>query len=1130
MVEEAAVAGAQDGKAVEAVKTSEAAEAADEHTFVFPAGWRRLVYARRGGVPGPSLSPDAEPGAELIRAAKSTIQSRLAHPASDPALVAAAEAYLADPATGPATGAGAVAGLVGCDLGWTHTDHMSKVADAVVATRGVVFAAQAVLHATGLEFGGYWNNGRQVEPCLTRGTRAGWGYFPHWVALAGRVRAYLAVAPHEEYEAAIAAVEVLRPQSSQCRVAASFLLPTQQSWVDADCAALAQGGDHFVGKLLWCSATTAGQFDLIAPYVDGWWGARDSAALATAADGAGAVITPQLLSWFDDGSLDADAQQRVLSTLANLPTDAAFAGLVARLDRKYVPLAALEAARRFPRRALRLLAAHDGQAAADMLRSHVMAHQDLVADELELMPPAARARVEAILAKSPSLPEAPPEVLPPVLVTPPWTVKRAAARPTVVAGLDFAEGPAMAWAAGERETWAARQPPHADWWKLGTSIDDAVERFKAGDLKGHHEVTLMLTGPSDQIARLLPGWRPGRVWDADQWMPPIIARYGLAALPATLHLAGKLPATCTALLMPYASAEVTGLMADAFARLKSLRSLAIAWFDRHAAYAARVLTPQALGKPGATRRAAEESLRMIALRHRDDVMAAADTFGPQARAGLEALLGADPLHMLPTRIPTLPAWAQPSLLPRVLLADRSSALGDEAVRHLCTMLAISKPGEVYAGVPLVRDLCDRASLAEFAWALFRQWQSVGTPSKQAWPLHALRWLGDDETVRRLSPVIRAWPGEGGHAKALIGLEVLAEIGSDLALMHLHGIAQKAKFKGLKDRATEKMAEVAAGLGLTADQLADRLVPDLGLTANGSLTLDYGPRRFVVGFDEQLKPYVTDETGARRKDLPKPGARDDQRLAPAAYQRFSALKKDVRTVAADQIRRLEAAMVTQRRWSAGEFRDYFVRHPLLWHIIRRLVWTATVDGEQPTAFRVAEDRTYADVADEGYALPTEATIGLAHPLHLAGQVAAWSELFADYEILQPFPQLGRTVYELTPAERQAPELTRFAGLSVPTTTVLGLERRGWRRGEPQDAGIQGWMWRATPDGRAVVVDLDPGIPVGAPDILPEQQIAGVWINGVPSGGWRPRQPHRAFGDLDAVTASEMLRDLTEVLAR
>src|SRR5690606_22716523 len=110
-----------------------------------------------------------------------------------------------------------------------------------------------------------------------------------------------------------------------------------------------------------------------------------------------------------------------------------------------------------------------------------------------------------------------------------------------------------------------------------------------------------------------------------------------------------------------------------------------------------------------------------------------------------------------------------------------------------------------------------------------------------------------------------------------------------------------------------------------------------LEADGRTVLDYGRRRFVVGFDEQLRPYVADEDGTRRKDLPKPGATDDQTLAPAAYHRFAALKKDVRTVARDQIRRLEQAMVMQRRWTADEFRALFVAHPLLWHLVRRLVW-------------------------------------------------------------------------------------------------------------------------------------------------------------------------------------------------
>ena len=94
---------------------------------------------------------------------------------------------------------------------------------------------------------------------------------------------------------------------------------------------------------------------------------------------------------------------------------------------------------------------------------------------------------------------------------------------------------------------------------------------------------------------------------------------------------------------------------------------------------------------------------------------------------------------------------------------------------------------------------------------------------------------------------------------------------------------------------------------TADQLADRLVPDFGLDDDGSLILNFGDRRFRVGFDEQLKPTIADEDGARRKVLPKPGSKDDPTLAPAAYALFTGLKKDVKSVAADQIRRFEQAI-------------------------------------------------------------------------------------------------------------------------------------------------------------------------------------------------------------------------------
>ncbi|MGH3374897.1 MAG: DUF4132 domain-containing protein, partial [Actinoallomurus sp.] len=607
------------------------------------------------------------------------------------------------------------------------------------------------------------------------------------------------------------------------------------------------------------------------------------------------------------------------------------------------------------------------------------------------------------------------------------------------------------------------------------------------------------------------------------WMRAAIARYGLDVLPLALDVvAAETPSVCGGLLLPFLDVRVARVMADWLARLKSARKIATAWFAWHGARTLPLLVPDAVGPAGRARTNAEAALRHVAATQgADAVVAAARDYGEEAARVVQSLLAADPLDNLPARMPKIGDWLDPSTLPQVLLRDRTRALPPEAAGHVLTMLALPQPGEMYPGLTTVREVCDRASLAAFGWEVFERWRTAGLPAKDAWALTALGWAGDDETVRRLTPVIRAWPGEGGHQRAVTGLDVLAAIGTEIALMHLNDIAQRVKFKALKVRAREKIEEVAEGLGLTSEQLADRLVPGFGLDEGGGLLLDYGPRRFAVGFDEQLKPYVLDQDGKRRKDLPAPGARDDAELAPAAKKRFADLKKDVRTVASVQVRRLETAMVAQRTWSVREFSRLFAGHPLMWHLARRLVWVAETGSERARVeFRVAEDRTLADVADRPLTPPGAARIAIAHPLHLAGTLAAWSELFADYEILQPFPQLGRAVHALTDVERAGRRLTRFEGATVPTGRVLGLERRGWEREAPQDGGVQGQISRAAGDGHVVVVDLNPGIAVGDLELFPEHRLETIWLEA------RDRDTP-AFGDLDPVTASEVLADLTEL---
>lgn len=478
---------------------------------------------------------------------------------------------------------------------------------------------------------------------------------------------------------------------------------------------------------------------------------------------------------------------------------------------------------------------------------------------------------------------------------------------------------------------------------------------------------------------------------------------------------------------------------------------------------------------------------------------------------------------LPKKMPALPPFFQPIRFARPRLREGDKALSEAAVRTLGEMLLLGTPEAPYPGVAVVKAACTPASLAAFAWDLFEAFAAQGYPSKEAWALRALGLLGDDECARRLTPLLRAWPGESAHQRAVVGLDVLAAIGTDVALMHLHGIAQKLKFKGLQDRARQKIDEIAAARGLTGPELADRLVPDLGLDEGGSLELDFGERRFFASFDQNLKPFVRDAQGNSYDDLPKPKKTDDPEKSAAAVERFKALKKDARTIASAQVLRCELSMCAQRRWQPEEFRRFFVEHPLIIHLVRRLVWGVFDDaGKLLQTFRVAEDSSFADQNDDALRL-LPGRIGLCHALELGEQARKWGDVFADYEILQPFSQLGRDCYARTEQERAAGELKRWEGITTPTGKVLGLEQRGWRRCPAEDAGISPGMVKQLSNGSHAYLFLDPGIFTGYLEGSPEQKLQSV-VLGRSHTVYFDQREALSIGSMSDVDFSELVRDV------
>ncbi|WP_026404754.1 DUF4132 domain-containing protein [Actinomadura rifamycini] len=1113
----------------------------EENVLALPPAWLRSLHPRRGGtpVPPPKGSRAAE-AARLLAAAAEALDRIASGEGVDGELRDAARRYTAgepDPVGAAVVAAAALAQTTGCEddraVGAAHR----AFADRWRAEHGIGFAACALVEASRLRADPAPDGTGSVPRRAADTPRCAVG-----LEAARHVRRLLAAAPRPDYDDAVRRLAGHRVPETLRLV--SYLVPTRQDWVD-ESVDVAVAENALVQRTLafdehafvLCSLGTAAQAERLAGTRYG--GRLSRGVLAAIVDGLGADGVALLLGLHDE-RWEAKEHKLALEAIALVPADGAFEALLDRIDgtpytRQQTRSALLDAMGRFPVRALRLLAAAAAEApagsAAELLRHHAAGHADLAESVLPDLPDEARAAVAGSLpARVEGAREAAAEELPGYLGGLPWD------RPVkpVVDGLETPASREIVWRDGEREEWLAQgrawheEPPGADWAALARGFGEPGFR---------ESLQLVLYGPEEVVRPLLAERSTSDVWDSVP-LRAVVARFGMDAYPVARRLAEAQSAHYGRMLLPYLDAEVALLMGGWLRRRLHAAADAREWLDRHGLAAVPLLAPAALGRKARPRSNAECALRRIAGRHGVAAVAAAV---PPAADALTELLSAHPVRTGLIERPKLTGWPDPALLPPLLLRGRDRVLPPAAMRAAVELLALA-PGTGGDGAggdgaaddaAVLGEVCDPASLAEFGLALFGKWRAAGAPPDGGWALTQLARTGDDTAVPVLEPLIRAWPGEGELARAVTGLEVLAAIGSDAALTAVHGLCARNRSEKLRRAAKKVFADAAAARGLSAIGLADRLAPDLGLGGDGRAVLDYGPRRFVAGVDELLAPFAADETGARRKSLPKPGRKDDAGLAAVAQQRFAALKKDVRGAASAEIRRLEEAMRTRTPRTPAEFRFYAFEHPVTRHLARRVVWLAGTDedGDVPpgrrggTSFRIAEDGSLAGADDGAFVLPEEARIRVPHPVLLGETRDAWSQVFADYEILQPFPQLALPVFALTEAERDGDELPRLAGAPLSRRETVRLMGPTWfpfeSRREPGDPCIV----RPLGGGPCLIVALTADLYSGGPDPL---GVRSVRLGPNPASPWETPPGPLRFGDLDPATVSDALLELTALM--
>ncbi|MCW2783548.1 MAG: hypothetical protein JWP74_65 [Marmoricola sp.] len=776
-------------------------------------------------------------------------------------------------------------------------------------------------------------------------------------------------------------------------------------------------------------------------------------------DEVGIEAVPVFLRSLDWYFVDGYTREILLEVLAHLPVRTTFEGLLARAAKTDVPKAFEICAARVPETALAVL---DGRLDAPMsaaLRARLLAaHPHLAGPEEDPRP------------------EWSGDDIPELLTSPPWNRPRAAPVTVDPPCLE----PRIEWLDDhEREAWRFNR------WSMRdpTYYDDYLVKYPDWAL-------FFTSGSEDRVRPLLAGWEAEKFSFYMVQPRVLVAKYELDAYAPVLRLARAKPAVGADLLAPYVSDDVAQLMGRWLARSRQYRELARSWFDRHGPSAAIHLIPLAVGKPST----AAMTAALAVSRLDPDLVRRAGVL-LDATEAVEDLLARDPLELIPSTVPKIPGWLDIDVLPEVLDPGQDNRLGANEREALVRMVAMSDLSEPYPGLALVAERLDQASLAEFGWALFCQWHISGAPSKDAWALNAVGFFGNATLAERLAPLVSRWPSDGMAQRAKRGAEVLAQMQTPAGLQKLSWIARAAKSTPLRKHAAGILSAAAADRGLLPEQLDDLLAADLDLDGD---PIEVHGVTYRPTVSAGLELVLTDPDGNITASPPRP--QDGE--AKAAVAGWKKRQRTAKVVLADQSRRLEEAMVVQRRWHIGDFQTAIVGHPVLRVLASRIIWdlNGTLACLDPLG----------DLVDPSGGLVEEPVwLRIAHPANAS--LDRWRVWLDDRAIVQPFEQVHREVVDQDPSI--------YWNKVASGASFHALIRRGWRWGPTGHRAIRDTMIRPFGAEGNVVLTIDPGLSaVSDPAGEPRQTIASLTFQSA------VHNDLGLFTDLPAVTRSELVRDL------
>lgn len=263
-----------------------------------------------------------------------------------------------------------------------------------------------------------------------------------------------------------------------------------------------------------------------------------------------------------------------------------------------------------------------------------------------------------------------------------------------------------------------------------------------------------------------------------------------------------------------------------------------------------------------------------------------------------------------------------------------------------------------------------------------------------------------------------------------------------------GVAQLARLRAkvkyaVALRLVEKcLREAAERSGMTVDELEDMAAPVYAINPEGEMEVTIGDCAATVRLSESGESAAMWRSAEGKPVRSVPS--HIKKAFPKEVKSVAALTKELSGSYLTQRHRLESSFVTPRTMASDHWRQYFIDHPLLGLMGRRLIWVFS-DEKGWERSGLHHEGEIRDFHGEPLKIGEGVRVRLWHPLSSeAADLQQWREWIFAKAVRQPFRQAFREFYQLTDKERQTRMYSnRFAGVLMRQHQFSSLCRaRGW----------------------------------------------------------------------------------------